>query len=448
MLGRGDRQPLVARASFVRLVILAFVAVLALDHYQQHLSRTPGIDFYQYWAVPTARRLSSEPLGSPYSESARYAEVLATFSEQSADPRLRAVNAYRQEPGFASDPLLYVLGSWLPEDYTTALRSYQLLQFAALGLALFLLARQASIPGLEMAILALLMGLYYLPVLSELRVLNTNALQLAALALAVALLGSERSRVGGLEAGLALSLTVFVAFLKPVWAPLPALTMLHLIWRNGWAASARPIAGAAGVAALLFAWPAAVFGPAVWNDWFHRVFRDDPGRLVYAIEEGNRSAPVILARATGWSLSAAAGFLAGVVLLPLLVVLVAQWRAMPSRDLRASLGALTVRLLARPAVALSFGIVAMLALSPLVWWHYYTLALLPIFVLISPGASRWQVALAVLSFLMSSGRLGPIYVWFGDSDWATICGVGFAWLPLLLGLALPFAAPRVDPAGE
>lgn len=423
-----------------RWLILAFVAVLALDHYYNHLSRTPGIDFYQYWAVPTARRASPEVLGSPYSQDERYATVLAGVAERSDDDRLKAVTDYRQEPGFASTPLLYVMGSWLPSNYTTALRSYQVMQYAALGLALFLLARRAAMAGLDVAILGLLMFVFYMPVLSDLRVLNTNAFQLAALAGAATLLAGGGAARRDPRDALALSLTILVVFLKPVWAPLPLLVVAHVVWRGGWKGVARPLAVGGGVAALLCAWPALVFGPVVWHDWYQQVFGSDAHHLVYSIEEGNRSAPLVLAEATGWSLGGALSLLLAVVGLSLLAMVVFQRRG--------SAGTLADGLLVRPERALSLGIVAMLALSPLAWWHYYIMALIPIFVLVSPGTSKLQVGLACLSFLLSSGRLGPLYVWFADGDWATIFGVAFAWLPLWVGLLLPFAPRRESIPGQ
>jgi len=418
-----------------RWLILAFASVLALDHYYNHLARTPGIDFYQYWAVPTARGVSSDSLGSPYSESDRYAAVLAALAEGSADNRLKAVTEYRQDPGFASTPLLYVIGGWLPGDYTTALRTYQFLQFAAFASALFLLARRASIPSLDIASLGLLMYVFYMPVLSELRVLNTNAFQLAAVAAAVTLLGGGGRESRALRDAAALGLTVLLVFLKPLWAPLPVLVGLHLYWRGGWVAARRPAAAGVGVAAMLYAWPALVFGTGVWGDWYQKVFGGDSRHLVYSIEEGNRSAPVVLGQVAGWSLGGALGLLGGGIVLSLLAVAVTH-RHRRGRS-AGSVHSLVDGVLSRPEVALSFGIVAMLALSPLAWWHYYTLALVPIFVLLSPGASRLQVALACLSFLLSSGRLGPVYVWFADGDLATIFGVAFAWMPLWVGLLLP-----------
>lgn len=425
-------------------MVLAFVAVLALDHYHNHLSHTPGIDFYQYWAVPTARRISVEPLGTPYAESERYGQILEDFSRHSTDSRLAAVTEYWQTPDFASDPLLYVMGSWLPASYTTALKIYQFLQFFAFALALVLFARRASLPGPETATLGLLMFVYYMPVLSELRVLNTNALQLAALAAAASLLASRRAG----RAGLALALTVLVVFLKPVWVLLPGLVALYLLRTHGRATALRAlgVAGAFGLA--LLAWPAVVFGPAVWSEWYRAVFSGSPDRLLYGIEEGNRSAAMVLAQETGMGIGESVGVLALVLALSLFVAAALRLGASGPGRWRLAASSLSDTLLRSPETTLSLGIVAMLALSPLTWWHYYTLALLPIFALLSSGASRAQAVLACLSFLLSSGRLGPVYVWFTDADWATVCGAAFAWVPLWLGLLLPWASREQGPSSS
>lgn len=427
------------RSPALRWILLAFVALLALDHYTHHLAHTPGIDFYQYWAVPTARRASAEPLGSPYADSGRYAEVLAAIAERSGDPRLAAVTEYRREPGFASDPLLYVLGAWLPSDYTTALKLYQTLQALALALALSLLARRAEAPGLETAIFGLLMYLYYMPVLSELRVLNTNAFQLAALAAALAWLGRRPHAVWA--DGAALCALVFVAFLKPLWAPLVGLALVYLVVTRGLTALWRPLAAAGVAGAALFAWPAAVFGAGVWGDWYRTVYGDDPDHLVYTVVEGNRSTPLVLSRWLGWELSSAI-LLVVLVLIATIAVTVLGLRGGQERpSARAAIAALGRALTRRAELTLGLGVVALLALSPLVWWHYYTLALLPLFALLGPAATRGQIVLGGLSVLLASGRLGPVYAWFGDADRATIVGVSLAWVPLWLGLLVLAARP-------
>ncbi len=435
--GRSARARLPRAA---RILIFSFVAVLALDHYHNHLAFTPGIDFYQYWAIPTARRVSTEPLGSPYADTERYAEVLRIVARQSADGRLKAVAEYRDVPDFASDPLLYVIGSWLPRDYTTALKTYQFLQFAAFGLALLLLSRRASLPGLETATLGLLMVLYFMPVLSELRVLNTNMLQLCALAMAVSLLPPKETGRDRLRVSLGLSLTVLVAFLKPLWAPLPLLATLYVLRNHGRkrALTAGALAAAFGLA--LLAWPAVSFGPGVWSEWYHDVFRADPGRLLYSVEEGNRSAPKLLSEATALSLGSTASAIALLLALSLLGAVVLGSRSGAERRPWTA-AALRARLVARPETILGFGIVVLLALSPLVWWHYQTLGLVLAFSRLAPRASRLQATLAVLWFLLSSGRLGPVYVWFGDADQATLWGTAFSWIPLWFALLLPVASP-------
>jgi hypothetical protein len=443
--GRPSRTRLPGPA---RALIFVFVAVLALDHYHNHLALTPGIDFYQYWAVPTARRISAERLGSPYADTDRYAEVLQAVANRSSDGRLKAVAEYREAPDFASDPLLYVIGGWLPSDYTTALKLYQLLQFAALALALFLLSRRASLPGLETATLGLLMILYFMPVLSDLRVLNTNVLQLCALAMAASLLQPGRAAWNLPRASLGLSLTVLVVFLKPLWALLPPLTALYVLRHHGRSSAVKAGALAAAFAAALFAWPAASFGPGVWSDWYDAVFRADPGRLLYSVEEGNRSAPTLLADTTGLSLGSAVIVVALLLAVSALAAVATSSRHSTVGSRWAAVAALPARLLARPETTLGLGIVVMLALSPLVWWHYQTLGLILAFSLLSPSASNLQATLAVLWFLLSSGRLGPIYVWFGDADQATLWGAAFAWLPLWIALALPFAPAPTDSSGE
>ncbi len=422
-------------------VLLLLLAVGA-DRWRNHLSRTPGIDFYQYWAVPKARAEAPGVLGSPYSDQEGYARVLAQIADAAGDRRLAAVTEYRRDPGFASTPLVYVLGSWLPSGYSSALALYQGLHLLALLGGWWLLARNLEFRTLDATLLAAVTVIFHMPVLAELRVLNTNAFQLAALAGACRLLRESTL----LARSASLCLVIFVAFLKPVWALLVPLWFLLAARRGGREATRAGAVGVAFAAACVL-WPALEFGFGVWPDWFGHVLGSGSGAIDYAVSDGNRSTLVWLAETLGWSRELSAVVVAAVLGTVLVgAVLRAATRGRSWRDLVGELAA-------APERVMGAAIVVSLALSPLAWWHYQVLALMPLATLWSVTASRVQAVLGWTAFLLASGRLGPVFAFFIDPEAATAAAATLAWLPLWIGLLLPWAGEArqrhtLQPEGE
>jgi hypothetical protein len=89
------------------------------------------------------------------------------------------------------------------------------------------------------------------------------------------------------------------------------------------------------------------------------------------------------------------------------------------------------RLLTDPFFCASLGITLTLAFSPLVWWHYYTLAIIPALwlIIVSPKWSYIEF-LGVVSIILTSGQLTIIFRLHSFEPYPVALG----WIPLWLGL--------------
>ena len=70
------------------LVLAAWFAHSAIDAFPRQL----GIDFYQFWGVPEAKRVSGNPR-SPYVDAAAYGATLNALADASSSAKLHAANA-------------------------------------------------------------------------------------------------------------------------------------------------------------------------------------------------------------------------------------------------------------------------------------------------------------------------------------------------------------------
>ena len=95
----------------------------------------------------------------------------------------------------------------------------------------------------------------------------------------------------------------------------------------------------------------------------------------------------------------------------------------PSRQARARIGAV----LRDPFLAASLGICALLAASPLAWFHYYVLLLAPALRMVAtPSSSGAVKALAGASMILASGAAG----WLPALEPAVPYMVAVSWAPL------------------
>jgi hypothetical protein len=396
-------------------------ALLALAAIQLVRGHDPGssVDFYQFWSVGAARGAEAG-LPTPYNDPEATRSVLERIFADETDPRLLRVHRFRMgeyEP-FAS-PLLYLGFSLLPGDYALAVRIHWLVGVLAFGFGALTLLRLAGASKLSALAAIALLALAYRPLGDDLFTGNLGSPQLAVLA-AVSWIAMRAipgatgpARIGWTSA--ALVLLGGLVLVKATLAPAALFLLLHLA--HG--AELREFVRALGLA--LLGWIALLVAPLVWlgsasawSEWLGLIVGQDAGRLSeYAVAVGNTSTPRLLEEWTGVDpLLAAAGV--GVVL---------------------SISAAPVarRVLSDAGLAAGMGVVVTLAMAPLVWFHYFVLALVPAIRLIAErGVPR---GLGVLALALYSLYQPDLVTFSRDfvSEWLAPLW-SLTWVSLWIGL--------------
>lgn len=376
-----------------------------------------GVDFYHFWAVGHARQINAAPLGSPWPDSNRYESVLARSAKTSKDPLQRAAQRHRQELDLTSTPWTYAVFAPAPKYYERALRF-----FRVGGLLLFLsttilLGYRWYDTGLGGLILALGLCLAFIPLRTDLRVGNTGLVVFSFFAASVLLLEEARHRASFrfLARDLALALVLFGVLLKPTWWWVLGGIGIHL-WQTR--EKERRVHGF-GLGALVSCFlllPILYFADyGIWFSWLNSVILQAGSRLDYAINDGNFSSLKLMAQAMGthWRFAVLPTF---VLMIPPLI----RYRRTPSELLDG---------FESPAFALSVGITASLAFSPLCWVHYFLLLVLPA---LNLGRSKrwWAVAIGLGSLLLAAGWVDQWLAPYARGREVIPWLFGLSWLPL------------------
>lgn len=441
-----DRMPRIPGP--VPCLILLILGSLALSQSAAHISRVVGMDFYQYWGVPVAMRLTGHTLGSPYRDGQRYVETLKAYAATVTDAKLKAASGFWGGPDFAASPLLYTAFTLVSTDYTVAVQTFQALQLVFFLGAFLLLGALYRFDPFHLLCLAFLCVLFYQPLLSDLRVANLGCFQLIGLT-GLLFLGGAIARApfflrrAGLGA-LFLAALAMLTLCKPNVALISALLAVHLGVRHGRRLFVAAALTAVIAAALLLILPCLYFGSwTVWREWYDFVYGSNAHMLVRRVADGNFSTAVLLSSWLGLDVYAVSLVLLG--LLAASPIVAAGWSRIAGPPAGSSGGQAAVAALRRvfedARLALGIGIVLTMAISPLYWLHYYVLLLIPaLWLLNAPARSGYVPGLAALAVLMSSGILEFVFrllQWPG----AIPASIALSWLPLWGAVLLHMSSP-------
>ena len=408
--------------------------------------RLTAIDFYQYWGVSAALRLSGYTLGGPYRNHEKYHAVLRDLAAQSDQPKLAAVSRAMPRPSFTATPFLYMLFGTFPADYTRAVGLFQTLQVVLFLTAVFLLGMIYRFQIFPLICLALLLLVSSGPLFADLRVGNLGSLQFAALTVVLVLADRLQYVARATPLGCAvLAGLVLLVLAKPNVALVIPMMVVHLWQRRG----NRFLAIAAVPAALLGA-AAVVIPPVyfhswtVWREWYDFVYAHNPSGLARPPTGGNYSTSLLLARWIHADVWMVAGVIAAVLSVSLIAVVAVSMRtgrasAMLRRALEGVFG--DVRL------AMAIGITLTIALPPLVWYHYNVIALIPgLWLLNASSGSGYLRLCGLLALLLSSGFLNTLFLPLGWNGAAEI-GAALSWVPLWAGILLRLASTGAHEPG-
>ena len=434
-----------SRSRLISVFIVLLLVQLVVTYSMNLFPRLILFDFYQYWGVSVAHRISGGTLGTPYTEARRYYAALNDYASGSTDQRLATLHRMSARPGFTATPFLYMLFGALPVDYSRAATVFHALQILLFIGAVILLGVLNHYPPSPLVCLALVLVLGFGPLSSDLRLGNIGCFQFAALTGLLALTMRLRRVPHVALGGAILSGLMLVVIAKPNIAPAAGMMALSLWSAHGIrfvAISAVP-AMLSGAAAVLLS---CVYFRSwtVWQDWYHAVFGRNSYALVRPIGGGNYSSPHLLSSWLHVDVWLVVALTAAMLALTLIAVAGRAAKA-NARD-RATLvrGALA-RIFDDPRLAAAIGVTMCIALSPLFWYHYYVIALIPgLWLLnVSSGAS-WLPLWGFATLVLSSGLLNVLFLPLGWTV-AVQASAALSWLPLWGGILHRLHSPEAMP---
>jgi hypothetical protein len=293
----------------------------------------------------------------------------------------------------------------------------------------------------------LLLTIFYGPLTADIKVGNLNCLHLFGFASLLVLADRVLAKhAPGSAMGASMgfmAILIFLTLMKPNWNLVTVLLAAYLWADRGTAIFARVAAAGAVFGAVLLTWPCVQFDSwMVWQDWYRYLQSWDSASMLVRIPEGNYAPVLLVSRILGSSVLTAVVLLGALLAASLLIAL------MMAREKKASFGKdmarAAIRSLRDPNLTMATGITVTLLLSPLVWFHYYLISLIPAFWLLSPGHPWSQAHRAgwIAIFLTSNLITGVMRIWFGFTYQITYVAAAFGLVALWAGILAAVAAPQ------
>ncbi len=422
-----------------KLLIVALLACLVFDVSSRRLERSFGVDFYHYWAAQRIATLSTtfknSRIDNPYQDERGCAKALNAYVNRSEDEKLKSANRqHRKMLRLTGTPVFYAALGFLPEDYSTAFSLYYLLQHVCFIGAILVLGIVHRVTWFESGVTSLLLTLVNGPFLADTTGGNSNAIQLFQYSLiawfAVRLTACQRSTaIRTACSTLFLFAVGALALFKPNLAAVTLLLTLHLLATQGLRVGTLAAVGALVACLALAVVPCLYYHSwTVWQDWYRVLMPNADAPVEPRTNDSNASVIPLVSQLLQIGKPRAAIVVASLLTASGLGAL--AWAKPRGVAIVRWIWRGGLQVLRDPHIAMAMGAMVLFALSPLVWLHYYTLALLPALWLLW-GQPRWRPAawagLLSIFVVSDSGVL--------DHLGAEVQNVLFAlsWLPLWIG---------------
>jgi hypothetical protein len=180
----------------------------------------------------------------------------------------------------------------------------------------------------------------------------------------------------------------------------------------------------------------------VWQDWYSYMQRWDSVSMLVRVPERNYAPVLLVTRILGSSVLTAV-ILLGAVLAASLFIALMMGRG-TKESFHKGMARAAIRSLRVPNLTMATGITVTLLLSPLVWFHYYLVSLIPAFWLLSPR-HPWRQAnrAAWISIILTSGIIIDFMrQWFGFTYTLTYATVVLGLVPLWAGVLAAIAGQK------
>lgn len=359
-----------------RVILFLLVAVGLLANWT-YAQRTPGADYYVAWTVADATRNDRgfhiydkedrRRMGQQYRDSAM---VEGPLSRRSAFAKIPLFIA-------TGTPFLYSTVNMVSTgNYQLSLKIWNALSLIGFSAAILL---TSNLLGLSktVGLTIFLSCLFWMNAFhADLRMGNTNGIQLGLLALAYYLLSRGAKTVYLISAG---ALIAMIGFFKPNLAPLALLMLGAWLIRGQKREFLIGMLGMAAGALVAIVTSSLFFGDAgIWLQWLEKLFRLTNAQMPPS--EGNYNLP----RSFGLKLGAPGQIAVAMVGCALTLVFLWWGRKADRRQYEPAPEATRERELIENAQLIGMACLVHMIASPLVWLHYYELAIPMIIVAFRP----------------------------------------------------------------
>jgi hypothetical protein len=387
-------------------LVLVLLAVVGLYGSWIYAQRAVGIDYYVAWTVADTIRND----GDYRVYDKRDMRQLARDNRQKArseDKNSRHAAAAKMGfPEATASPFLYsVVYMISTSSYETSLTIWESLSLIGFTVAILLFCRLLGFSAAATLVIFVPLIFWGIAFQSDLRVGNINSIQLGLIALAFFLLTRDNRTPYLLAAG---ALIAMIVVLKPNLAPVSLLVLGAWLVRGQGRKFLLGLLGMAAGALIALGTSSLVFGDiGIWYEWLDRLFRLT--RIEMPAAAGNYDMLRSLDRTAGSpGLRLGARGQVLVAMATCAVTLGFLWwgRKRDRTHYEQGLEADRKRELVEYAQLIGMGCLVQMLVSPLVWVHYYVLAIPMLIVAFRP----WMQAPAHATVAITLQRLAPALI--------------------------------------
>lgn len=365
-------------------LFLVLLAILGLYGGWMFSQRAVGVDYYVAWTVADTLRNDGDYRVYDRRDRPRLIQDYRKKARgQDTPPRHKAA-ARASFPEITASPFLYTVVYMLSTgNYETSITIWFSLSLIGFTAAILLFCRLLGFSAAATLVLFVPLIFWGIAPQADLRVGNINSIQLGLLGVTFFLL-SRDSRVPYLLA--ASALIAMIVVLKPNLAPVAMLVLGAWLIRGQGRKFLLGLLGMAAGALFAVGVSGLVFGDiGIWLEWLDRLFRLT--RIEMPAAAGNYDMLRSVARASGsfdLNLGARGQVVAATAICALTLGFLWWGRKRDKTLVEQQPEAARQRELIEYALLLSMGCLVQMLVSPLVWVHYYVLAIPMLIVVLRP----------------------------------------------------------------
>jgi hypothetical protein len=389
-------------------------------------------DFYMFWVVPHI--LSEQGISTIYVDPlpTLMGEIYYQDAQEGESKRLQKAATFFRTLEPNSTPFLFAtFAPFVSNDYDFDAGLFAALSLICSALAIIVFMRWLSFSRLEILAVLAYYTTWFEPLASNLSTGNVNCLQLALVAMYLALLRLRPElRSTNFSAG---ALMGAIVMFKPNTLCIPLFMTIHWIAGGERRRAAYSVLGNAAGVALAVAASTAIMRPSAWLEWLQVIStRLDSD---FTVANGNCSLTAILHGLEGVPPQITFVIPALVMILTCITLLLAaRRREVQKRSiLRPDPGS---RFIVEVKIV-SLGLLAGVLCSKPSWLHYYLLTLPAFFALFESYGrreSRVGLLLTIAGFVLMASPLQ--YVAGFDADETTAVAVAYCLVAVLMYIAL------------